>query len=71
MQNEKSNEKNNENEFNRRNSIEKDLIRDIIKTLKELEDGRAEAEEAYNKRPNKKKQTLPLMIICIIGLMMK
>ena len=58
-ENEKINEKNNENEFNRKNSIEKDLIRDIIKTLKELEDGRAEAEEAYNKRPNKKKTDPP------------
>jgi len=59
--NEKRKEQNNENEneFNRKNSIEKDLIRDIIKTLKELEDGRAEAEEAYNKRSNKKKTDPP------------
>ena len=43
----------------RKNSIEKDLIRDINKTLKELEEGYAAAEEAYNKRPNKKKTDPP------------
>ena len=54
-ENKNNNVNNNENEFNRKNSIEKDLIHDIQKTIKELDEGRAEAEEAYNKRPNKKK----------------
>ena len=48
-----------ENEYIRKNSLENDLIRDIKKTMKELEEGRAEAEEAYNKRPNKKKTDPP------------
>ena len=47
------------NEFIRKDSIEKDLIRDIQKTMKELDEGKAEAEEAYNKRPNKKKTDPP------------
>ena len=50
---------NENNEFIRKSSIEKDLIHDIQKTIKELDEGRAEAEEAYNKRPNKKKTDPP------------
>ena len=50
----------NENKGNqRKNSIEKDLIRDIQKTMKELEEGRAAAEENYNKRKDKKKTDPP------------
>ena len=43
----------------RRNSIEKDLIHDIQKTIKELEEGKAIAEENYNKRKDKKKTDPP------------
>ena len=52
----------NENEYKgsqRKNSIEKDLIRDIQKTIKELDEGRAIAEENYNKRKDKKKTDPP------------
>ena len=52
----------NENEnkgTQRKNSIERDLIRDIQKTMKELEEGRAIAEENYNKRKDKKKTDPP------------
>lgn len=38
----------------RRNSIERDLIRDIQKTMKELDENKAIAEENYNKRKDKK-----------------
>ena len=48
-----------ENEFVRKSSLEKDLINDIQKAMKELDERRAEAEEAYNKRPNKKKTDPP------------
>ena len=64
-----NNEENNENVDDKqknnaakpkpKNSIEEDLIRDIQKEVKELEEGLAEAEEAYNKRPNKKKTDPP------------
>ena len=56
------NSENNENEFQnnqRRNSIERDLIHDIQKTWKELDEGRAIAEENYNKRKDKKKTDPP------------
>ena len=46
-------------EYIRKSSTEKDLIYDIQKTMKDLDEGRAEAEEAYNKRPNKKKTDPP------------
>ena len=52
----------NENEYKgnqRKNSIEKDLIRDIQKTIKELDEGKAIAEENYNKRKDKKKTDPP------------
>ena len=48
-----------DNEFVRKSSLEKDLINDIQKAMKELDERRAEAEEAYNKRPNKKKTDPP------------
>ena len=53
---------NNENDFQgnqRRNSIEKDLIHDIQKTIKELDEAKAIAEENYNKRKDKKKTDPP------------
>ena len=50
---------NENNEFIRKSSIEKDLIHDIQRAIKELNEGKAEAEEAYNKRPNKKKTDPP------------
>ena len=43
----------------RRSSIEQDLIHEIQNEIKVLEEGRAEAEEQYNKRPNKKKTDPP------------
>ena len=43
----------------RRNSIERDLIRDIQKTMKELDENKAIAEENYNKRKDKKKTDPP------------
>ena len=46
-------------ETNRRNSIENDLIKEIQKTYNDLQSGIAEAEENYNKRPNKKKTDPP------------
>ena len=49
----------NEEFSTRKNSTEKDLIRDIQKVLKELEENRPAAEEEYNKRPNKKKNDPP------------
>ena len=61
--NENSNNNINENntEINnyRKNSIEKDLIRDIQKVMKELDENRAIAEENYNKRKDKKKNDPP------------
>ena len=60
---EENNEEVNENnEFQgtgRRNSIERDLIRDIQKTIKELDENKAIAEENYNKRKDKKKTDPP------------
>ena len=47
------------NNVYRRNSIEKDLIRDIKKYLKELEENKAIAEDNYNKRKDKKKTDPP------------
>ena len=47
------------NNTSRKNSIEKDLIRDIKKFMKELEENRATAEENYNKRKDKKKTDPP------------
>ena len=52
-------EENKENINIRKNSIEKDLIRDIQKVMKELEENRAVAEENYNKRKDKKKTDPP------------
>ena len=43
----------------RKNSIEKDLIYDIQRTIKELDEGKAIAEENYNKRKDKKKTDPP------------
>ena len=43
----------------RKNSIEKDLIRDIQKFMKELDENRALAEDNYNKRKDKKKTDPP------------
>ena len=55
-----SNSINNEEKSNyRKNSIEKDLIRDIQKYMKDLDDNRAIAEENYNKRKDKKKTDPP------------
>ena len=56
------NDNNNEIEYQgsqRKNSIEKDLIHDIQKTLKELDEQKAIAEENYNKRKDKKKTDPP------------
>ena len=55
----KDNNENNMNNNPRKNSIEKDLIRDIQKFMKELEENRAVAEENYNKRKDKKKTDPP------------
>ena len=69
-----SNNENDENQFQgnqRKNSIEKDLIYDIQRTMKELDEGKAIAEENYNKRKDKKKTDPPSMIVCIIDLMTK
>ena len=53
-------EKEEENIFiKRKTSIENDLILEIQKEINDLEANRAEAEEAYNKRPNKKKTDPP------------
>ena len=52
----------NDNEFQagqRKNSIEKDLIFDIQRVMKELDEAKAIAEENYNKRKNKKKTDPP------------
>ena len=54
-----SSDNSNENTNMRKNSIEKDLIRDIKIFMKELEDNRAIAEENYNKRKDKKKNDPP------------
>ena len=43
----------------RKNSIEKDLIRDIQKFMKDLEENKAIAEDNYNKRKDKKKTDPP------------
>ena len=65
--NENNNEANN-NELNenkekidtqRRTSEENDLIKEITDEINKLKENRAEAEEAYNKRPNKKKTDPP------------
>ena len=59
---ENANNENNENEFQgnqRRNSIEKDLIYDIQRIMKELDEGKPLAEENYNKRKDKKKTDPP------------
>ena len=65
--NENNNEGNN-NELNenkekidtqRRTSEENDLIKEITDEINKLKENRAEAEEAYNKRPNKKKTDPP------------
>ena len=58
-ENKNNNINKNEIEYIRKNSLEKDLIRDLRKAMKTLEEGRAEAEEAYNKRANKKKTDPP------------
>ena len=50
---------NDEKKNYRKNSIEKDLIRDINKYMKELDENRAIAEENYNKRKDKKKTDPP------------
>ena len=56
----KAKEKEEENIFIRRKtSIENDLILEIQKEINDLEANRAEAEEAYIKRPNKKKTDPP------------
>ena len=58
----KNNEEKNNNEENiylRKSSIEQDLITEIQNFIKTLDEGRAEAEEQYNKRPNKKKTDPP------------
>ena len=54
-----NNEEININTNARRNSIERDLIRDIQKVMKELEENRAAAEDNYNKRKDKKKTDPP------------
>jgi adenylate kinase family enzyme len=57
-----SNNESDENQFQgnqRKNSIEKDLIYDIQRTMKELDEGKAIAEENYNKRKDKKKTDPP------------
>ena len=54
-----NNEDLNINNNARRNSIERDLIRDIQKVMKELEENRAAAEDNYNKRKDKKKTDPP------------
>ena len=54
-----SSDNSNENTNMRKNSIEKDLIRDIKIFMKELEDNRAIAEDNYNKRKDKKKNDPP------------
>ena len=54
-----NNEDLNINNNARKNSIERDLIRDIQKVMKELEENRAAAEDNYNKRKDKKKTDPP------------
>ena len=57
-----TNNGNKDNQFQggqRKNSIEKDLIYDIQRTFKELDEGRVAAEENYNKRKDKKKTDPP------------
>ena len=65
---EENNEANNNNEINenkekeeyvRKSSFDNDLIKEIITEINKLKENRAEAEEAYNKRPNKKKTDPP------------
>ena len=60
----KKNDDNKENEeenlfINRKTSEDNDLINEIKNEINKLETNRAEAEEAYNKRPNKKKTDPP------------
>ena len=61
--NEASNNEINENKEKEKNirksSEDNDLINDIINEINKLKENRAEAEEAYNKRPNKKKTDPP------------
>ena len=66
---ENNNEKNNDNnetnenkekeEYIRKSSFDNDLIKEIITEINKLKENRAEAEEAYHKRPNKKKTDPP------------
>ena len=68
---ENNNELNNNNETNenkenkekeeniRKSSLDNDLIQEIVTEINKLKEKRAEAEEAYNKRPNKKKTDPP------------
>ena len=68
-ENENNQKNNNENEvkenieenifIKRKTSEDNDLILEIQNEIKKLEENRAEAEEAYNKRPNKKKTDPP------------
>ena len=58
----KDDNKENEEEnlfINRKTSEDNDLINEIKNEINKLETNRAEAEEAYNKRPNKKKTDPP------------